>query len=851
MKSIFLRKPVWILLLLTAIAVTTGVTLAKYAQTFTGIGTFSVSVKKEEVEVFAVLAATETAGKYSLEFFEDKTEIVEQLENDITANATATYTYTTEESVSVTKTVSKVYRHIETTQYNRRIAPDSTGSVSGKTNPGWSSSAANILKVVFHTKVQPVSTSGWFAGFKNCDSFENLTNLDTVRTTTMESMFYNCSLLSDSHLENWNIDTAGTTNVATMFRGCIGLIEPKLNFINSTNNVVLTDLRAMFRGCTQNVSGTLYGLVKLDLSSLQIASEEVNLAYMFYRTESMTEVEFPEGPVYSFNKTADIKGTSHMFYECQRLKEVNIGFIKTRSSSALEMFYNCKNIKTIYVDEEFAISYSNEAGTNTAVSMFMYCTKLVGGNGTSAGDTANLDAPNRPTYHNSIHARIDGHEGMGGYFTAADHDQVEHADVKVTVDSNAGFKWTGVKEEGHQGHYVGGFIPEGQHAFFANSTSSRTNVLTLEADAGTVLPNALNVTIDGALITVYDGETNSTGVKYNKAAGTLTVPANLMHMYQGDTTTHYENTIQISAGDGEALDFTGDSDSVELAFNGNTATITFSTSKAATVTAEPSPEGIATAAIESEDDGLTHTATLAADNTVGNGTVTFTAETAGGEIKTHTVTVSVESNGLSVTDDSHETLKVAESGNVTVNGGKITDLTVNGGGTATIYGGTVRTLSVKKNAQVTVEGGNVNTLTVAEDAAVTITGGTFGFEPNAEYISEGYAATDNGDETWTVSAAQDTADDEPNEPECECTVNCTQEAFNADCPVCSLDPSGCQIPAEENDLGDDTQFSADNDVPDEGEQPSDPPAEVITEDVALPKEPEEETTPESDPPAEE
>ncbi len=305
------------------------------------------------------------------------------------------------------KTVIAVYEDIDTTKYTGTIGNSATPKDSG-TFPGWHIYAENIASVSFHANVKPISTSGWFAGFINCTSFEGLEYLDTRLVTSMDSMFYNCKGLNDSDIAELTIDTAGATTVRNMFRACSGLNTPVLNFKNSavendpTETVRLTDLRSMFRAC--NLPQGVSGLTKLDLSKLYIASDNVNMAYMFYSSEILTEVIFPDREVLSFDTPGTTKtnyGTARMFSGCSKLTQVDISFIKCKTPVIQEMFANCLKLEKIYVDPAFG--YDGKEPVN----VFATCEELEGGNGTKWSDEA----------VNQTYARIDGKDGLSGYFT--------------------------------------------------------------------------------------------------------------------------------------------------------------------------------------------------------------------------------------------------------------------------------------------------------------------------------------------------------------------------------------------------------------------------------------------------
>lgn len=91
-----------------------------------------------------------------------------------------------------------------------------------------------------------------------------------------------------------------------------------------------------------------------------------------------------------------------MFHSVKILGKVNLRGWVNNTSAVNFMFYGCSNLKTIYVSEGYDLS----GVTNTA-SMFLGCTSLVGGNGTTYSDS----------YIDGQRVRADK-SGQAGYFTS-------------------------------------------------------------------------------------------------------------------------------------------------------------------------------------------------------------------------------------------------------------------------------------------------------------------------------------------------------------------------------------------------------------------------------------------------
>ena len=102
--------------------------------------------------------------------------------------------------------------------------------------------------------------------------------------------------------------------------------------------------------------------------------------------------------------TDSLISTKNMFNGCSVIEEIDVSgwdMKKVPSSSYIDMFSNCAELKKIYSDGSFVISTSN-------TDMFRNSTKLEGGAGTKYSDMPN---PGK-----SVYAKIDTGSTQG-YFT--------------------------------------------------------------------------------------------------------------------------------------------------------------------------------------------------------------------------------------------------------------------------------------------------------------------------------------------------------------------------------------------------------------------------------------------------
>ncbi len=128
-------------------------------------------------------------------------------------------------------------------------------------------------------------------------------------------------------------------------------------------------------------------------------SEVTNMAFMFAFCEKLTSLD-----VSRFN-TSKVTSMRSMFKYCTRLTSLDLGSFNTSQvNSMYNMFYDCDYLRTIYVGNDWST-----AAVTSSTDMFLNCSSLVGGQGT----TYNSSNPKDKTY-----AHIDGGTSNPGYFTA-------------------------------------------------------------------------------------------------------------------------------------------------------------------------------------------------------------------------------------------------------------------------------------------------------------------------------------------------------------------------------------------------------------------------------------------------
>ena len=136
---------------------------------------------------------------------------------------------------------------------------------------------------------------------------------------------------------------------------------------------------------------------------------------MFNECDSLETVDL------SHFDTSSVTSMFGMFKNCSSLKELDLSSFDTRNVDSMGyMFYGCNNLRTIYVldNDLFDVSlvedsygpYNDEGWDEDG--MFSFCQKLMGGAGTRHWFEYGVWNPIDKEY-----ARIDGKDGLPGYFT--------------------------------------------------------------------------------------------------------------------------------------------------------------------------------------------------------------------------------------------------------------------------------------------------------------------------------------------------------------------------------------------------------------------------------------------------
>ena len=259
-----------------------------------------------------------------------------------------------------------------------------TGNEPGWRTDGTCSLVTNVVFNSLFANARPTTTYHWFCDMENLETITGMQYLNTSHVTDMWGMFDQCSSLTCLDVSNFN--TSDVTCMRYMFRGCSGLTSLSVSNFNTAN---VTDMGDMFSDCG--------GLTSLDLSNFNTA-KVTNMENMFWGCEALTSLNLS-----SFN-TANVTNMHMMFDYCRSLTSLDLSTFNTANVTDMgRMFDVCDKLRTIYVGS----CWTTESVT-ISDNMFRFCTRLVGGKGTTY-DENHVD---------KAYAHIDGGTSNPGYFTS-------------------------------------------------------------------------------------------------------------------------------------------------------------------------------------------------------------------------------------------------------------------------------------------------------------------------------------------------------------------------------------------------------------------------------------------------
>ena len=300
----------------------------------------------------------------------------------------------------------------------------------------FSGSMAATIKISGIDTSNVENMDSMFSSLKNVKELD-LSNIDVRKVTNVYNIFSNNNTLTSLNLSNWHPDSLTSFNVLSFL--------PKLKSLNlsgfSTKN--FTSMSYMFAEdpmlesldlssfdtsnvtTMKNMFSGLASIKSLTLSNFDTRNV-IDMSNMFYW---MKEIDSLDLSNFNTEKVTDMSG---MFGGMLSLKNLNISSFNTKNVTTMadmfadtmanslnngldlssfssqklvnteRMFAGSSYIKTIYT----SLNLNLDSVTRSS-DMFLYCTKLRGGNGTTYSNSS----PTDKTY-----ARIDV-PGTPGYFT--------------------------------------------------------------------------------------------------------------------------------------------------------------------------------------------------------------------------------------------------------------------------------------------------------------------------------------------------------------------------------------------------------------------------------------------------
>ena len=269
----------------------------------------------------------------------------------------------------------------------------------------WYNSHSTISTVVFDDSFAEcttlTSTAWWFYDCSNLTSIIGIANLKTENVTDMRAMFRGCSRLSSIDVSGFN--TSKVEDIGYLFRDCSSLTSLNLsNFI--TDNVIT--MSSVFDGCS--------ALTSVNLASFNTA-KVTDMHQMFKGCSSLTTLDLT-----NFN-TGYVTTMYGMFDGCSALTSLDLSSFNTANVTAMHyMFRGCSVLSTIYVDDGWTT-----IAVEDSENMFAGCYNLKGGRGTEYTQD-----------HTDVaYAHIDGGTANPGYFTSRADIEERKAELEMRLSS--------------------------------------------------------------------------------------------------------------------------------------------------------------------------------------------------------------------------------------------------------------------------------------------------------------------------------------------------------------------------------------------------------------------------------
>jgi surface protein len=185
--------------------------------------------------------------------------------------------------------------------------------------------------------VAPQNSVNLFYGLTNLKRFQGMQNLDTSNVTSMSSMFYGCTSLTELDLSSFN--TSEVTNMNYMFYNC--KVLPSVD-VSGFNTPKVVSMRFMFSNC--------HALTSVDVSRFN-TSEVTTMENMFDNCKALTAVDVSE-----FD-TAKVESMYNMFSGCNSLTELDLSRFDTSQVTYMQsMFSNTTALWKLTLGPDFVFN---------------------------------------------------------------------------------------------------------------------------------------------------------------------------------------------------------------------------------------------------------------------------------------------------------------------------------------------------------------------------------------------------------------------------------------------------------------------------------------------------------------
>ena len=213
------------------------------------------------------------------------------------------------------------------------------------------SSPASVPHPYEITKVNFHNINSYQGNSYNCTYKLDLSYFNTYKFNSMDSMFYDCSSLTNIDVSNFN--TSNVTDMSWMFFICMNLTSLDVSKWDTSK---VTNMVGMFYYCSK--------LTYLDVSKWD-TSKVTGMYSMFSDCDALTYLD-----VSNFN-TSNVTDMNFMFSNCSNLTYLDVSNFNTSKVSSMQsMFFGCSSLTKLDLSKWDVSKVTNIS------SIFNYCPSL-------------------------------------------------------------------------------------------------------------------------------------------------------------------------------------------------------------------------------------------------------------------------------------------------------------------------------------------------------------------------------------------------------------------------------------------------------------------------------------------